>query len=86
MKQYTEMGFLIIFKMHISAITFEIVTGLSKIKKKVQQLKTTCMYSLMCTQARALYQPCLPLKWTMLEKLNLALFNIVFGVAFTMNQ
>lgn len=34
MKQYTEMGFLIILKMHIPAVTFEIVTGLSKIKKK----------------------------------------------------
>lgn len=34
MKQYTEMGFLIILKMHIPAITFEIVTRLSKIYKK----------------------------------------------------
>lgn len=25
-------------------------------------------------------------EWTVLAKLNLALFNIVFGVAFTMNQ
>lgn len=73
--------------MHIPAVTFEIVTGLSKIKKKkVQQLKTIRMYSSRWTQARALYQACLPLKWTVLEKLNLALFNIVFGVAFTMNQ
>lgn len=45
MKQYTEIFFLTVFKMHIPAITFEIVTGLSKIKKKkVQQLKTACRF------------------------------------------
>jgi len=44
MKQYTEIFFFTVFKIHIPAITFEIVTGLSKIKKKkkVQQLKTAC--------------------------------------------
>lgn len=44
MKQYTEIFFFFtIFKIHIPAITFKIVTGLNKIKKKkVQQLKTAC--------------------------------------------
>lgn len=72
--------------MHIPAVTFEIVTGLSKIKKKKSAATENCMYSSRWTQARARYQACLPQKWTVLEKLNLALFNIVFGVAFTMNQ
>lgn len=43
MKQYTDFFFFTVFKIHIPAITFEIVTGQSKIKKKkVQQLKTAC--------------------------------------------
>lgn len=80
MKQYTEIFFFFtVFKIHTPAITFEIVTGLSKIKKnkKCSKLKTACGHGLRYTQARALYQACLPPKWTMLEKLILALFNIV---------
>lgn len=74
--------------MYIPAITFEIVTGLSKIKKKKKcsnwKLPACTVWGV---HKLELYtNHALPLKWTMLEKLDLALFNIGFGVAFTMNQ
>lgn len=41
MKQYTEIFFFFtIFKIHIPAITFKIVTGLNKIKKKKKSAAT----------------------------------------------
>lgn len=88
MKQYTEMGFLIILKMHIPAITFEIVTGLSKIKKKKVSAATENylhVHFKVDTSSSSVSSMLAP-EWTVLAKLNLALFNIVFGVAFTMNQ